>query len=243
LIGGADRLSWLSFELQTPGSSVSIYPGNAAGLDNPRPGATARFLYNRSTALRVVFGTSDPTLPLAIGLRDDSAPLTTGPNTAALTWTGASCVQLTNSRNAVGVEALCAGGLRNGVPTRNAVLVSWLGSTDTTSGSIGSISATELPDFFPNAINDVIWLGDFHGSYATADSSSVFAQSANALFKIDRLSKALVPVTATPTRALGGRALPQANGSTFVFGGVDSAGLPNTTLQYFLPNVTWDIND
>ncbi|HGG57084.1 MAG TPA: DUF167 domain-containing protein, partial [Nannocystis exedens] len=218
LFGGGESNDILEISLQ-PTDEDTRYQVRRSDtlLDGPRPRATPTWVTRE--------GTDEGEGVLLFGGDQDDLALVyfTGraPVGDARRWTGASCVQVERGADAnanVTLRVLCFGGLQDGAPTRDAVLVQVPAE--------GPLSVDLLPEWLP---------ADFTDAKIFADESALYAQAGASWLRIDRrdLSAELQPTAAQRTN--GGHSINLGTGVTFLVGGVTAEGQAVDRWQVFTP--------
>lgn len=206
LLGGGERTDVARLDLAQP-TAIPVGLEPAWALDRPRRGATAIL----AGAEVVVVGGDDPDVPrvhlpargLALGPVED--------------WRGLRCAPL--DRDPVATpRILCAGGLRDGAPTADALLVE-LAATP---------AVTHLPDFLPVPMPDPRWF---------EDDAALYAQSGAAWTRVDRGSLERTDTAVPVGRAYGGATVDLATGVTMLIGGTREDGSPANRWQIFAPTL------
>lgn len=218
ILGGTQATDGLEVALLPDDDrQLAITPVDGFSLDAPRPSATATWVaegIDEASSI-VVFGGADPDLPAVFVHPRGASDGPVGP------WTGAACVQLDAGDTTPRV--LCAGGLRDGQPTADAVLIAL------PAGQAPDVST--LPDLLTTPMADPTWL---------EGPSAVYAQGEGRLIRVARGSNPGEPgqvteVDAPSIRANGGRSVLLDTGATFLTGGRALDGTPVDRWEVFLP--------
>lgn len=209
--GGGEQTSVLQVEVATEDTVLPTFTELDARLDGPRPGAALWGRAEAGTDGLVAFGGDDPALPLAWAVGSGQGSETTG-----LSWTGARCVALDDTR------VLCAGGAIDGETTADGAVV-----------DVGAAApvVSRLPDLLPVAMREVLWL---------EDDAAVYAQGEARLVRIDRTSLEVTEPPGSPARAVGGGAAILPTGVTLIAGGVQADGSATDVWQLFSPALPTD---
>jgi D-serine deaminase-like pyridoxal phosphate-dependent protein len=174
-------------------------------LDGPRAGATVIELDGHP----IVVGGDDPTLPVAWRADREQAA---GPTTA---WTALACAPLAASPP----QALCMGGLRDGMPTADALRLELLD---------GSLQAEDLASFLPLPLPAPLLL---------PDETALYAQGEGRWLRIDRADLLVTEQPNPAPRATGGSLAPLPSGATLLVGGLGVEGTPLDRWYAFAPTV------
>jgi len=212
LFGGGDHTDVVAIDL-TPRDDGSLAAGVVQGLalDAPRRGASALWATGDDDEI-VIFGGDD--VPALYLVRRGAA---VGPSGA---WLGGRCVRLDDGDDTIRV--LCGGGVRDGAPTGDAVIVSLTAGAEPSLEERAALLTPPMPS--PR------WF---------VDDSAVYAQGEGVLLPLDRVS--LTPdEPRNGLRARGGQVVALEGGATLLVGGSDANGVPTTRMQVFTPAVTAD---
>ncbi|MCB9713974.1 MAG: alanine racemase [Myxococcales bacterium] len=202
LLGGGERTDVV--ELTLVGDEArELVAIEGLQLDGPRAGATAA----RLGPHLVVLGGDDPTLP-ALWRADalDGA----GPSGA---WTSIAC----GIRGESPPRLLCTGGLRDGMPTADALAIEL--RTD-------GLDVQELPELLPAPLPDPL---------VFADDTAIYAQGAGRWFRLDITDLEPSEPASAATRAEGGDTARLPGGATLVVGGRDLEGAALSQWTVFAP--------
>lgn len=216
LIGGGDQSDGLEVDLlPNEGTTLATSPLSGLTLDDPRRGATAAWFQRPDEpAGFIVFGGDRPALPLVFVHPDGATAGETG------SWTGAACAQLDD---VMGARVLCLGGIRDGQPTADAVVISL------PAGAPPEVSV--LLDLLPVPMEDPLLL---------PTEGALYAQGEGRLVRVSRNGNLEAPaavqeVDAPSTRANGGHSVLLGTGATFLAGGWAVDGSPIDQWEVFLP--------
>ncbi|MBC8071955.1 MAG: hypothetical protein IAG13_26745 [Deltaproteobacteria bacterium] len=218
LFGGGASTDVVAIDLVPREDDSRTYAAVVDGLalDDPRIGARASWVTREDGDTGedvLVFGTATDSQAAAYLVQRGVA---LGPVTR---WSGGGCVQLDPGRANADVRMLCAGGIRDGLPVADGLLV--------TVPEQGEPTATELPNVLDRPMPEPLWL---------ADDTAVYAQGEGALVPFDRASlQAGEPIAALRTG--GGQLVPLEGGATLILGGRDAMGTPTTRIQVFMPRL------
>ncbi len=217
LFGGGDHTDVVAIDLVPPeDGALAARLVDDHTMDAPREGATAIWLVRDDTdegeAVAVVGG-DDPTRPLvwwpasATGL---------GPMSA---WVEIGCVQADRGDASVVVRLVCGGGVRDGTPSADLIVVSVSPQGPTMA------EVVEHRGSLPLAMAAPRWFRDDVAVYAQSDSSLV------ALGLADLEAREPLPAL----RASGGAEVAMPGGATLLVGGRDAMGTPTARIQVFTP--------
>jgi hypothetical protein len=213
IIGGAGALDTVAIALDPDATpAVELLPQLV--LDAPRPGATAIVAGEASRPITLVFGSDLDDGAVAWWLEGQRA---LGPSGS---WVGARCVPLEDGPT---VRILCAGGLRDGAPTGDAIELGF--------GATGEPVVTERPALLAGPVADPRWL---------ADELAVYAQGAGRMWRVDRADGTVVEVAAASDRGQGGSVTRLPTGFSLLVGGRDNDGVALTQWLVFAPNPVTD---
>lgn len=211
VIGGGDALDVVAIALD-PEATSPVRRVDGAMLDVPRPGASA---------LRVPSDIGPVTLVFGAGTNEAGAPTAAlwwiegqravGPEVA---WTGGRCVALDDAAPRI----LCGGGVRDGTPTADAVVVAF--SPD------GEVQFTEHVGVLGMPMADPIWF---------RDDVAVYAQGGGRLVALARGDLAATEREAASARDTGGRVARLPTGHELVVGGRAADGTPLSAWHVFAP--------
>jgi uncharacterized protein len=215
LYGGGNRTDVVAVSLLPTGGGTAVQRVEGIALDDPRRGATAMPIV-RDDGLETVllFGSDDPTRPIVYLVEHGEA---LGPEAA---WLGGRCLQLDHGGAGATLRVLCAGGLRDGAPTADGLLV-----TMPSVGTDDSPTTQLLPDLLGAPMPDPRWIGTDDAAYA---------QGAGRLLRIERTDLE-VSQEQEAARGSGGSTVRLPGGATFLVGGVDADEAPVSTWQVFMP--------
>jgi len=219
LLAGGDASDIIEIDLQ-PTSEGGPYAVRriATPLDGPRAGATPLWITREGTSEGegvLLFGGVQGELPL-VYFSDGQAA---GPD--GETWTDAACEQVERAENAtadVDLRVLCVGGLRGGIPTRDAALIRI--------AKDGPLTVDLLIDWLPEAFAD---------PHLFRDDSAIYAQAAGSWLQIDPDDLSTEVSATAADRATGGHSVNLGTGVTFLVGGVTAEGQPVDRWQVFTP--------
>jgi len=222
LFGGGDQGDIVEIDLQ-PASEDGPYLHRRLeiALDGPRSGASPAWVTRDGTDEGegvLLFGGDQEDLPLA-SFTGVAAPA--GPE---LRWTGAACEQIERGADASAeatLRVLCVGGLRDGLPTRDAAIIG-------IPPAGGPLSVEVLAQWLPEPAAE---------PRLFSDESAIYAQSAGSWLRFERGDPGAAPdVSATTAdRATGGHSVNLGTGVTFLVGGVTAEGQPIDRWQVFTP--------
>ncbi len=221
IFGGGDRSDIIELDLQPADDEGDyLYRRLGIALGGPRRGSTPAWVTRQGTDVgegALLFGGDQEDLPLA-SFTGEAAPA--GP---ALRWTGAACEQVERGADASAeatLHVLCFGGLRGGLPTRDAAIIAL--------PPAGPLTVEVVPEWLPEAAADPRLFGD---------TSAIYAQSAGSWLRLGRddLSAAPDVSATTADRATGGHSVNLGTGVTFLVGGATADGQPIDRWQVFTP--------
>lgn len=220
LFGGGTQLDVVAIDLVVRDDDT-LLAGVVDGLqlDAPRAGASALWSTREDgddAEDVVLFGSDDATRSAIFLVRAATA---LGPVGA---WQDGRCVQLDRGTDGAAVRVLCGGGVRDAMPTGDALVV--------TLASDGGATIEERPALLDPPMPSPRWL---------VDDVAVYAQGEGVLLPLDRESLAPGDPRAA-LRARGGQLVALEGGATLVVGGSDGSGAPTTRIQVFTPDLATD---
>lgn len=194
-------------------------------LDGPRQGATATWFTptdrHESEGVFIVGG-NDPQLPAVwFAPRAEhtfASSLTFGVSETS-DWQHGRCLFVHPSSS--GHTIVCAGGIRQGSPEKNALVVRL-------SEDLKTMSEEWLGDFLPIEMPDPRWL---------EDDSALYAQSANHWLRIDRAKMTIEDLPSSSTRVEGGHSVQLDTGAIFLVGGITADKQGVERWQVFTPAI------
>jgi hypothetical protein len=185
-----------------------------AVIDAPRPGARA--LAVRRDPDEVTFVAGGDAAPSLVHIVEPALALGD-----AQTWTDLGCTALDVAATGVTVRVVCAGGIREGMPTADGFAASV-----PPAGRESEAVLTELPGLLLSPMAAPIWL---------RDDAAVYAQGTARLVRVGRNDLAATELTSASPRATGGSVATLSTGATFIVGGIDGAGAPLSGMWAFMP--------
>jgi uncharacterized protein len=216
LYGGGGHTDVVAVSLLPSSGGPAVERVDGVVLDSPRRGATASALIRDDVGLEtaVLFGSEDPARPVIYLVEHGQA---LGPEAA---WLGGRCVQLDRGGASATLHVLCAGGMREGEPTADALLL-----TVPPKSAEDSPSTQLLPDLLLSPMSDPWWL---------TDDDAVYAQGGGRLLRIERADLDVSEVQEVD-RWRAGSPVQLPSGATFLVGGVDADDKPVSRWQVFMP--------
>lgn len=217
LYGGGVHTDVVAVSLLPSGGGTAVERVDGQALDAPRRGATAMPLVRDDLGLdsAVLFGSDDPALGV-LYLVDHGQAL--GPE---IDWLGGRCVQLDRGGTEDTLRVLCAGGVREGSPTADGLLLVVPGES-----SSDPPSTQLLPDLLGDPMSDPWWL---------PDADAVYAQGDGRLLRVDPADLTLSEVDGGVARSRGGTTVRLPTGAIYLLGGVDADEAPVSSWQVFMP--------
>lgn len=200
--GSADDVLELSLRGDEPRDVAAVAD---LRLDAPRPGAVAIELDGHPLAI----GGDDPTLPVAWPTDGDAGA---GPTAA---WTALACASWSDDPP----QALCVGGLRDGSPTADALLLELRD---------GALEVTEQPSLLPAPIPAPLLF---------SDDVALYVQGEARWLRIARDDLAVTELPTPASRATAGSTAPLPSGATLLVGGLDLDGEPLERWYAFAPAI------
>jgi len=210
VFGGGARRDIARVDLADPETArTTVEP--AWLLDAPRAFAHAIAVGPPEAPEFLLAGGDDPSLPrIFLPARAEA----TGPTGD---WQGLRCASLDAGR----LRVVCGGGVRDGAPTPDALLIELQPGQPTMVSLLSGLLTLPMPD--------LRWL---------SDDFALYAQSGSTLVRIDRATLGATPQAVAPTRETGGSTVELATGITLIIGGALSDGQPANRWSMFAPTLS-----
>lgn len=207
VIGGGDATDIVAIALD-PAAGSPVRRLEGAGLDAPRPGASALAVASDRGPITVVFGRDDDAGPVLWWIEGQRA---LGPEVA---WSGGRCVVL----DPAAPRILCGGGERDGAPTADALSISFTAEAEP--------QLVEHTGLLGMPMADPRWF---------SDDVAVYAQGGGRLVALTRGDLTPSERVAASDRHAGGAVARLPVGFDLLVGGRAADGTPLTAWHVFAP--------